>query len=104
MDTRSLTIALKEEARRLGFDLVGATPAAPSPDIKHFERWLADGMAGEMRYLTERLDFYRDPGRILPGVKSILMLAVNYRTAEPATTAQDKAKCRVMLGGLIITR
>jgi epoxyqueuosine reductase len=92
MDTRSFTIALKEEARRLGFDLVGATPAVRPPDIEHFERWLAAGLAGEMRYLAERLEAYRDPGRILPGAKSILMLGVNYRTDDPATAGAGQGR------------
>ena len=34
MDVQSLTIALKEKAQRLGFDLVGATPAVTPPEIR----------------------------------------------------------------------
>lgn len=85
MNPQSLTIALKEKARHLGFDLVGATRAVTPPEIGHLERWLADGLAGEMRYFSQRMSAYRDPGLILAGVKSVLMLGVNYRTAEPVT-------------------
>jgi epoxyqueuosine reductase len=92
MDALSLTIALKEKARRLGFDLVGATSPVTPPEIEHLEQWLADGMSGEMRYFSQRLDAYRDPGRILPNVKSILMLGVNYRTAEPVAVRLGQAK------------
>ncbi len=83
MTPQSLTTALKEKARCLGFDLVGATRAVTPPDIEHLESWLAHGMAGEMQYFPRRMDAYRDPGSILPGVKSILMLGVDYRTVEP---------------------
>ena len=91
MDAHWLTIALKEKARLLGFDLVGATPAVTPPEIEHLEKWLADGLDGEMRFFSRRMDAYRDPGLILHGVKSILMLGVNYRTAEPASAGPEQA-------------
>ena len=84
MTAQSLTIALKDKARCLGFDLVGATPSATPPDLEYLENWLARGMAGEMQYFSRRMDAYGDPGSILPGVKSVLMLGMNYRTVEPA--------------------
>jgi epoxyqueuosine reductase len=92
MDAHSLTIALKEKARLLGFDLVGATQAVTPPEIEHLEKWLADGLDGEMRCFSRRMDAYRNPGLILPGVKSILMLGVNYRTAEPASAGPGQGK------------
>ncbi|MGO8753006.1 MAG: tRNA epoxyqueuosine(34) reductase QueG [Thermoguttaceae bacterium] len=79
----SLTAALKEEARRLGFELVGACPAVQSPGIGRFQQWLAAGYAGEMRYLADRADAYRHPASILDGVQSILMLGKVYRSADP---------------------
>jgi epoxyqueuosine reductase len=92
MNPQSLTIALKEKARRLGFDLVGATPAVKPPEIGYLEKWLADGLAGEMRYFSRRISAYRDPGLILTGVKSVLMLGVNYRTAEPVAAGPGQGK------------
>ena len=92
MDPAALTTALKEESLRLGFDLVGATTADLPPSFEHFRPWLADGFAGEMRYLAERLDAYGDPNQILSGVRSILMLGVNYRTVEPAAAGPGYAK------------
>ncbi len=79
----SLTAALKQEAARLGFDLAGATPAATPPEIDRFERWLAEGHAGQMGYLAARAEAYRHPRHVLDGVRSILMLGANYRTVEP---------------------
>ncbi len=79
-----LTERLKQEARRLGFDLAGACPAVPAPRIERFRRWLAAGHAGQMRYLADRADAYEHPRHVLDGVQSILMLAANYRTVEPA--------------------
>jgi epoxyqueuosine reductase len=86
MSPDALTTALKLEACRLGFDLAGATPAVTPPGVGHFRQWLADGFAGGMRWMSDRADAYEHPQHMLPGVRSLLMLAVSYRTAEPVAT------------------
>jgi epoxyqueuosine reductase len=53
--------------------------------------WLADGFAGQMHYLADRLDAYRHPARLLDGAKSVLMLGTNYRTMEPAEAGPGQA-------------
>jgi len=91
MTPEQLTTALKEEAQRLGFDLAGATAAATPPDVDRFEQWLADGCAGRMDYLAERVEAYRHPRHVLEGARSILVLAVNYRTVEPVPPEPGQA-------------
>jgi epoxyqueuosine reductase len=78
-----LTAALKEEALRLGFGLVGAAPAISPPGLDKFRQWLAEGFAGKMTYLADRAAAYEHPRHILEGVRSLLMLATVYRTVEP---------------------
>lgn len=51
-----------------------------------FEQWLDAGYAGEMRYLPDRADAYTHPRHVLDAVRSILMLAFDYRTVEPSAT------------------
>ena len=85
-DARSLTEALKSEAHRLDFALVGATPAVTPHGIDRFASWLEAGYAGEMHYLPDRRDAYAHPDSILDGVKSLLMLGRGYRTIEPSPT------------------
>jgi epoxyqueuosine reductase len=80
----NLTAALKEEASRQGFDRAGATPAVSPPGYARFRQWLADGFAGTMAYMAGRADAYEHPRYVLEGVRSILMLAMVYRTVEPA--------------------
>src|SRR5262245_41413653 len=75
---------LKLEAKRLGFDLCGICPAVPPPGMDRFRSWLASGYAGQMQYLPDRAHAYADPGHVLDGARSVIMLAMNYRTAEPA--------------------
>ncbi len=78
--TTELTTDLKAEARRLGFDLVGVAPAVTPPGHPRFLDWLERGFAGEMGYLERRKDAYAHPSGVLPVVKSVVMLGMNYQT------------------------
>jgi len=84
MDATALTIELKHAAERLGFAPLGVCPAVTPSGIEHLHAWLAAGYAGEMHYLSSRSAAYADPGSVLAGARSIVMLALNYRTVEPA--------------------
>jgi epoxyqueuosine reductase len=77
-----LTRELKAEAQRLGFDLVGITPAATPPGYPSFLDWLSRGYAGEMSYMERRKDAYAHPAGVLREVNSVLMLGMNYRGGE----------------------
>jgi epoxyqueuosine reductase len=72
--------AIQEKARQLGFVLAGVTTPEPPAHLSTFENWLAQGRHGSMHYLaTERSRARRaDPRQILPGCKSILVLATPY--------------------------
>jgi len=79
----------------LGFDLVAACPAVTPQGLSHFQQWLDAGYHGEMRYLADRRDAYQHPGHVMAGVKSIVVLATNYRSSssdEPAT-GQGRVSC-----------
>ncbi len=93
MDRRELTERLKAAAREMGFSLAGACPAAtPAEGVTRLGDWLSAGYAGEMAYLAGRREAYADPGRVLEGARSILMLAMNYRTVEPADAADGAGR------------
>ncbi len=84
MDAAAVTDALKDEARRLDFDLVGISPALTPAGWPKLVEWLEAGFAGEMQYLASRASAYEHPRSILDGARSVVMLGLNYRTAEPA--------------------
>jgi len=72
------------KARSIGFDLCGVAPATAFEELVRLPEWLARGYAGEMKYL-------RDPRRANPalaleGARSIVVVALNYRTAQPYST------------------
>ena len=94
----TLTEVVKEQARRLGFELVGVTSAHPPPHWPVFESWLEAGCHGEMAYLaTEHSRTRRaDPQRILPECQSILVLGVPYPAPLfERETCEDKITGRV---------
>ena len=84
--SQTLKQAIQEEARRLGFILAGVTTPEPPLHYSAFEDWLAQGRHASMGYLAnERARTRRaDPRLILPGCKSILVLAIPYSSPQPA--------------------
>ena len=79
-----LTQSLKQEAARVGFQLTGACAAVTPTGYSNFLKWLEAGYAGEMHYLEQRQSAYEHPEGVMPSVKSLLMLGMNYRTADHA--------------------
>src|SRR5437868_4816533 len=92
MERGELTTLLKHRARELGFSLCGVCPAVMPPGAARLDEWLAAGYAGQMHYLADRREAYSDPNRVLDGARSILMLAMNYRTREPTEPAAGQGR------------
>ncbi|MDZ4684510.1 MAG: tRNA epoxyqueuosine(34) reductase QueG, partial [Planctomycetaceae bacterium] len=78
-----LSQTLKSAAIALGFDLVGIAPAVTPLGFTRLQEWLQRGYAGEMSYLPRREAAYEHPRHVLDGVRSVVMVAVNYKSAEP---------------------
>jgi epoxyqueuosine reductase len=92
MNAGELTIELKERAVELGFSLAGVTPAVSPPGTARLDEWLAAGYAGQMHYLADHRDAYQNPGHVLDGARSVLMLAMEYYTAEPSPAEPGKGR------------
>jgi len=69
---------VKVNARELGFQLVGITPALPSESIGFYESWLDRGFGADMSYLREHIPLKGDPRSLMPGAVSIVMVGLNY--------------------------
>lgn len=80
LNPQTLRAVVEAEARRLGFDLFGVTTPDPPPHWSVFAGWLAEGRHGAMAYLaSEQAQARRaDPQQILPGCRSIIVLARRY--------------------------
>ncbi len=71
---------LRERAQELGFDLCRVAGAGTAPFAEHFAQWVEEGRAGEMAYMARSADRRTDPRLVLPGLRSILVVAVSYHT------------------------
>jgi epoxyqueuosine reductase len=86
----SLSALVKEAARDAGFDLVGIAPVREFRELEYFPEWIANGHAGEMRYLESRDEsgqFKRSSlSRVAPWARSVVVCALNYNTEQPYST------------------
>jgi epoxyqueuosine reductase len=91
----TLAARLVAQAREMGFDLVGIAPAGPTSTADRYRAWLAAGRHGEMAYLArpEAVARREDLTRILPGVRSVVAVGINYHTAPlPAGLRSDPSR------------
>jgi epoxyqueuosine reductase len=81
---------VKNAAHEAGFDLCGIAPASDARELEYFPEWIADGRAGEMKYMEardERGDLKRASlSRVAPWARSVIVCAINYNTAHPYST------------------
>ena len=90
--------ALKGRARELGFNLIGVTPARPAPHLAAYFRWIEAQMHGEMGYMArpDRAARRQDLNVILPGVRSLVVVGLDYHTLRlPDDLLDDPARGRI---------
>jgi len=75
-----------EKAKQLQLDRVGWIEIAQADDFQPFNQWLADGMHGEMEYLTRHSKAREHPHSIKEDAMTLLMALVNYRPEESTST------------------
>src|SRR5260370_1029586 len=86
----AITSVVTKAATEAGFDLVGIAPVDDAPELEHFPRWIAEGHAGEMKYLEAR----NEQGRLkraslahaAPWARSVVVCAINSNTSQPYST------------------
>jgi len=80
---------VRSAANRLGFDHCGLARAQRlDEDARRLESWLTKGFQGSMRYMENHFDLRVDPGKLVPGARSVITLLLNY---FPAQQQNDKA-------------
>src|SRR6266436_6819142 len=82
-------------ARELGFDSCRITACAPPTHAEEFRDWLKEGAAGEMSYMERGEEKRRDPQKVLPGARSIIVVALNYWQGEKLRRSQTAATGRI---------
>jgi epoxyqueuosine reductase len=93
----NLSESVRQSAYNAGFDLAGIAPAADSPELEYFPRWVEAGHAGEMKYLEAR----DEAGNLkrgslrhtAPWARSVIVCAMNYNASPPYSTEFHDAGC-----------
>ena len=91
IDNRSVRVSKAELkarlvafAHELGFDSCRVAGCDPPLHANEFGDWLRDGAQGEMSYMERGAEKRRDPHKVLPGARSIIVLALNYFQGDAA--------------------
>ena len=88
----ALSLRVKEEAQRLGFELVGISPVKLPPHEESFAEWLRQGFSGQLEYMKRTEELRRNPQRLVPWAVSIVSVGMNYNTpfSRPAASPEPK--------------
>ena len=92
MSSSSLSALIKAEAYRLGFSACGiarATRVAPAVE-ENLRSWLEKGMNADMKWMENYLDKRIDPRLLMPGLQSIVCVAMNYAPAKQLPEGQPQ--------------
>ncbi len=73
-----LKAELQQRASALGFSECRVARALPAAHRQLFEQWLAEGRHGEMAWLERSPERRGDPRLVVPGARSVIVLATNY--------------------------
>jgi epoxyqueuosine reductase len=92
----SLEESVKARARELGFLACGITHPGPSAYADRLDEWLARGYAGTMRYLHRQAARRKEPQRIAPEARAVVVVLDNYYTPDSeACLSDDPAAPRI---------
>jgi epoxyqueuosine reductase len=73
------TQLIKGKARELGFGYCGVSRAEfLEEEAPRLEKWLNQGMHGQMAYMANHFDKRLDPRRLVDGARSVISLLLNY--------------------------
>lgn len=79
MDRFKLTQLIKQKSAEEGFQFCGVAKAEfLEEEAPKLEKWLSQGMHGEMAYMANHFDKRLDPRKLVDGAKSVISLLYNY--------------------------
>jgi epoxyqueuosine reductase len=81
--------AIQQRALELGFDDCRFTSAHSPQSAEQFQSWLAENKNGEMSWLERNAEKRVDPQKVLPGAKSVIVLAASYDSGNSKLKIQN---------------
>jgi epoxyqueuosine reductase len=90
---KSFSQRIRQQARDLGFELVGIVPALPLTDERErLKEWLARGYHGAMSWMARDPEQRTDPRQVFPAARSVIVVALNYYTPAQHTPLPNTGK------------
>jgi epoxyqueuosine reductase len=87
MAQRITSRIVRDLAAEVGFPLAGSLTAASLSDFERYRSWVSRGLAGEMRYLSDRrADLREHPSALFAEVRSVICVGMPYGGPEPYST------------------
>jgi epoxyqueuosine reductase len=99
-DLIRLTNRLKQEAHRLGFDLIGVAPAVVPTGYAHYLKWLELGREAGMGYLRRHAEAKEHPRHVLEGVRSVIVAGMIYGQPDSTPISPSQGKIARYARGL----
>jgi len=84
--------AIRQRACELGFDDCRFTTANAPASAEHFQNWLVSGQYGEMTWLERSASKRADLQKVLPGARSVVVLAANYEISNSSRRRREEAQ------------
>ena len=95
-------IPSKEQIRKialnLGFDACGFTGAETPDTYPNYVDWVNNEKHGKMEYLRRHSEKKGDMDKVLPGIKSVISLAISYQIPEPSNHSLMNNECSAPRG------
>lgn len=92
LSARDEVVAL---AAQLGFDDCRIARAQEATHAEVFDQWVAAGTYGDMDWMAKSPERRRDPRVVLPGAKSVIVLALNYFQQDPPPAGEGGARGKI---------
>jgi epoxyqueuosine reductase len=83
------SLAVKQRAGELGFDLCGIAPAGAFPELGFLREWLDRGYGGTMGYLPRTAERRGDVRRLMPSARCVIMTGTVYNSDQPYSVEQS---------------
>ncbi len=87
MTEAKIEVLIKEEARRIGFHLVGICSIEEGETVPFLETWLRQNFHGSMRYMENPKR--SAPAGVLSSIRTMVVVGLNYRWPEEVNLEQD---------------
>jgi epoxyqueuosine reductase len=87
MPEQKIEVLVKDQARQIGFHLVGICGVGDEESVPHLRTWLERKYHGEMRYMENPKRLHA--AKALPGLRTMIVVGLNYRWPDGVGEEQE---------------